>query len=76
MQWRFAVLLIASIAGLSLLLLNPSFPKLKKEAVAVYQLWQTLRNSDLTVTYLEAFVEAGKLDTTKAETDKDEAIQR
>ena len=76
MHRLFTVLLIASIAGLSLLLLNTSFPKLKKEAVAVYRLWQTLRNSDLSVTDLEAFVEAVKLDSTAAETDKDETIQR
>ncbi|MEC7487866.1 MAG: hypothetical protein VYE55_06115, partial [Verrucomicrobiota bacterium] len=68
MHRLFTVLLIASIAGLSLLLLNTSFPKLKKEAVAVYRLWQTLRNSDLSVTDLEAFVEAVKLDSTAAET--------
>ena len=76
MHRRFTVLIIASIAGLSLLLLKPSFPKLKKEAVVVYQLWQALRSSDLTVTDLEALIEAVKMGPITAETDKDEAIQR
>ena len=72
MSRRFTVLLIASIAGLSLLLLKPYFPKLKKEAVVVYQLWQALRSSDLTVTDLED----ATLRPTAAKADKDDAVQR
>ena len=76
MRRQFTVLLIAVIVGLSLMLCKPYFPKLKKEASVVYQLWQMLRSDNLPETNLDPFLEDIKLSPTAATAVKEEAIQR